>query len=342
MLGYLLLISFLGLCWLGEQVQPTNRKLYKLSFCLFFILFVGVRHEVGTDYNSYKEIFDNHYELAEFGYNKISQMVHHIGGGFTILMLVCAFINISSLHYVFSRYKYYFISFLLFIIMSGGYSFMVNGIRQALAIGFFLIAVHYINNLKKYLLFIILASCFHLSSIVLLPFYWVCKMNFNSRLAFKVILLLLIFSKIINYSQVFIPLIQYTIYGKYLEIITSLNTETGTGLGFLFINIIGLIVLYKGDYLLKKHPEIKNFMWMFFCFFFTRILFENISVLLRIALYFDYSLYIIIPYFLASCISKKNNVGLFYSLVVLLLVLFAKSVIGDTFMLEYKSVLSII
>lgn len=341
MFGYVVLLVVLLLCASLTKVYPLYKKYLSIFFSAFFIVFVGLRFDVGTDYFSYEEIFRERYEVAEFGYNLLNRFVYNVHGEYWGLTIITASIIVICLYRVFKFYHNFYLSFFLYIIMSGGYAFMVNGTRQAIAASFILFALCSLNDKKKVFLFWVIASCFHLSAVMLFPFYWILKCKYPSKICFCVYLFVFLLSYFINWGNCFINILSHTYYSNYVLMLDTYRQieENSTGLGFLLINLLGFVVLYKSNVMLRLNPQLLPFVWFYFFFLVFRVLLADLPIFLRITIYFDYAMYIVIPCYLQICYKKWNKILAVVIVSSLLLTLFVKSVSTDTFNLKYKFIL---
>ena len=340
MVGYILLLFTLFAFASLNRFLPQYRKIFAISFSLFFIAFVGLRFDVGVDYFSYKEIFEERYNVVEIGYNFLNHLTYAMCQKYWVLTLITACIIVSCMHWTFWRYGNFYYSSFLYIMMSGGYAFAINGTRQALAAGFFFIAMS-LKDKKWYILFWVISSCFHLSAIILFPFYWICNKKYPSKLCFCIFVIVFLTSLFFSYGNLFTKILSYSYYSKYvlmLDVYREIEANS-TGLGFLFINLLGVIILYKSDTVLKLHPRLLPFMWAYFSFLVLRNLLADMPIFLRITIYFDYAMYIVIPYYVISCYKRWNRILAKGIISLLLFALFIKSISDETFNLKYQSIL---
>lgn len=340
MAGYILLLLILLICAFLSKLALQYRKIFAIFFSAFFVAFIGLRFNVGADYLSYKEIFEERYDVVEIGYNILNHSVYILCQKYWVLTLITASIIVLCMHKMFWRYDNFYFSFFLYIIMSGGYAFAINGSRQALAASFFFIAIS-LKDRKKYILFWAISSCFHLSAIILFPFYWICRRKYPSKVCFSVFIIVFLTSLFFSYGDLFAKILSYSYYSKYvlaLDVYREIEANS-TGLGFLYINLIGVIILYKSDYILKLHPKLLPFIWAYFSFLVLRNLLADLPIFLRITIYFDYAMYIIIPYYVISCYKRWNRILAGFIITLLLSALFVKSLSNATFNLKYQSIL---
>ncbi|KAA6350183.1 hypothetical protein EZS27_002449 [termite gut metagenome] len=343
MIPYVLFIIFIFLSALFAELSFRQKKLSQILFLYIFILFVGLRYDTGVDYLSYQNIFYEQYEVPEFGYNFLNSNVYKLVHQFWVFTLFIAFIIIFILSKIFRYYNNYYYSFFLYLIMAGGYGFMVNGTRQAIASCFILCSITFIfkRRILFFLFFLFLAFLFHRSSIIFLPFYWICNFPYQHKFCFFSFLFFFISALFYNYGNLFITLFNYTPYYKYVDLLDQFREieAHSTRLGFLFINIIGVIILYRSKILIKQTPQLIPLLWVYYFFLIFRNLLIELPVFNRITICFDYSMYIIIPYYINSYIKYHNKLILYFIFSIFLSILFFKAVSNETFNLKYKSVL---
>lgn len=108
------------------------------------------------------------------------------------IMVTCALISIklNSINEIASLYTYITLAYYLF-----GFA----GIRQALAMGFLLVALTYLyrQHLWKFLLFLGLGAIFHKTLLIFLPFYFLPQLKYNC----KNILIIALGAAVIGYSM---------------------------------------------------------------------------------------------------------------------------------------------
>ncbi len=152
---------------------------FRIVAVTILILFIGLRNEVGTDYNSYSEIFqtsaivDADSEFTEPGWLLLNKFVGYFTDDFKGVALVHATLLVLLLHFSLKDFKYYTAAFVLFILLEHGYIFIVNGMRQGLAMAFFFYSWRFIKSRKalKYWICILLAASVHVSILFISPIY---------------------------------------------------------------------------------------------------------------------------------------------------------------------------
>lgn len=189
------------------NILPLGAKLRKniiLPFS-FIVLFVywAIRYEYGQDYWHYYDIFYGNMVMTDYGTGDVLFFMFFnplFDRYWQAIVGQSAFIMITL--YVFAR-KYiptnsYWLFFLLFLATGGFHFSLISALRSSLAAGImywgFSLAVIDKNRPLLYCVFVVIASLFHTSALVLLIFpiikYVIIRMNT------KTILILLFFSNV--------------------------------------------------------------------------------------------------------------------------------------------------
>ena len=200
---------------------PPNFQ-WKLTF-IALSLFIGLRYEVGADWFGYISIFENAEQESLLGYLGFTDPMYallnwtaaHLGANIYIVNIVCAILFTWGL-LVFCRQQprpwlalLVAIPYLL-IVVAMGYQ------RQGVAIGLSMIGLVALERgqIWRFLFWVALASTFHKSSVILVPF--AALISSNNRLLtgiVVVIIALLLFLLLIRES---LDLMVHTfIYSEY-------------------------------------------------------------------------------------------------------------------------------
>lgn len=191
---YYTIYFFLLLSLFFEFTNQKVKNRVMLLWCVFFVIFGGIRWETGNDweqyynhflYSKWSNIFNydrygNGAETLEPGFLFVNVLVKTIFGEFYVYnLLVCALIEYS--YYKFCRYFSPKHPLIPFILMNMGPLFPV---RAGLSIGVAYLAYKPIKerNLKQFLLILTLATLIHNQCIVLLPIYWIGKIHINDKI----------------------------------------------------------------------------------------------------------------------------------------------------------------
>lgn len=183
MTPYWILFSAIPLFWLYDRELRTSKGVYLwASLVLITILFVGLRHRVGCDWQDYFKLYEAFRLNQEFGleslysilnwgpsYLALNWLAASIGGGIYLVNLVCSALAISGLA-IFCRtlpspWLGWAVAFPYFTtVVCMGYT------RQSVAIGLFFAGLALLKKgrIPSYVLLIVAAGTFHVSALFLL------------------------------------------------------------------------------------------------------------------------------------------------------------------------------
>ncbi len=195
---------------------------------------------------------------------------------------------------------------MFFFAMSSGLFFWTfNGLRQAIAVMIFFYAIKFFLEKEplQYALLISIASLFHISVIIMLPFYFIKEVKFNQKL----VALLYIISIFLAGNGWFISKMSdliifigskidlLSLYVHYLETNTYSTGEerVRSGLGVLLRIVATAYILYKSDYVLQKQPKLRVYYVLFFIGTILSNVFFAVEIIGRILHYFTISFAIV-------------------------------------------------
>lgn len=304
MIVYFIVLSIsLFLFYIGHK---RNKWIFKVLSLFILIVFSGCRYMVGIDFVSYWWIYEEiNGILIEPGYTAICKVLSNANFGaqlhffffsaITLLIIVRGILFYNNKHAVLCLFIYLF---------AGFYVDSFNIVRQSLAIAIFFWSGKYIINrqLKKYIICILGATCFHMSSITLIPFYYILNRHY-SRYAIAIIMVI---SLLISYYGIIDRFMEYLpIYTKYLESGNEFNVNSNLGLGFYIKYLIGIIMLLAKEKIIDKFPQLNMALNAYFWYLILMGMMQNYLVFLRVAYYFQIFLIIILPALLS--VIKKNG-----------------------------------
>lgn len=187
---YILIFVFLSLLafltWL-KLPRALNIVIFFIA-SIVLILFVGLRGNIDPDYGNYLSIF-NHSDLnygknsdVEFGYYLLNKVVLFFGLPFQSIIILMAAVGIflklvffykASPNYGLSLFIYFCTVFFLFDFIA---------IRQAVALGLFMISIPFLfeRKLIPYFLLLLVACQIHISAILLIPGYYLFSRKFSN------------------------------------------------------------------------------------------------------------------------------------------------------------------
>jgi hypothetical protein len=166
------------------MLQPVNRPWKSLRIwiptAVFYILFVGFRHEVGSDWFNYLDMFTRDVPWMEYadialnndpGFWLIMVWVHRIGEDIHLVNLIASTVFISGLFIFLRRLPNPWLG----LTITMAYTILTLGmgyVRQGMALGLALWAITALMDRKflKFFIMIALGATFHKSAVVMLGF----------------------------------------------------------------------------------------------------------------------------------------------------------------------------
>lgn len=308
--------------FLGKQ----NRFIRIVPFLLCALL-IGLRQNVGTDFNSYVYFFENEYDTdyLEIGFTWINRVVHQWHGTYTWVFLIVGTLSAFFIFLSLNRQRInYTSSAILSYIFS--FSFLVNGIRQGVAVSIFFFAYKYIESRSwlKFALCIGFALLFHNSIIGVIPLFFFAHKHL-SRNAYIILFLVSLCLTQLSLGSILAPFERLvSLNDRYLAL-TKNDLLTGSYFSFgLFFNWILLFVQFV-FYLVynyqKKETLLFNLFFLSIVFFHLRI---ASGMFIRVEILFSWFQYLLLPIVLSDKTIpqnvRRNMVILFVAMYATLLV----------------------
>lgn len=299
---YLFLYFFLLFITLFVYQRKQSEGI-ALLFVMALFVFAAIRYDIGRDYDTYLDVFNNPNEIgtSEKGYMYINSLIKKLGFSFqTVIILFSGLTILFAYLYINENSSDKVLSLFIFFSYSPFYLGSLNTIRQALAIYVFLYSVKFIKEKKifHYTFVILLLSFFaHKSSIILIPLYFILNKEWKS--AFKILLLL--FSIILSKSLDII--IKNTPYAHYLAGGASSGSISPVYIFDIFICFISTYLLRKGN-----NKVFYNLSFISLCVLLLGIFLQNSPIFVlvaRINEYFLPSIIVLVPEIIKKMKNKK-------------------------------------
>lgn len=174
-----LILLFVSFQEIGGTLKRSKRWIYFISCALWVFSFI--RWEVGTDWDSYYEIYEecDYIEWYEWGFLMLNRLVKHTVDNYSVLLVI-----LGGILFYFQTKAVKALSILplttLFILWGTNLG-NVFFVRQSVAIAILLYSITQIekHNLKNFLLLVIGATLIHAASIAFLPAYWIYNYKFT-------------------------------------------------------------------------------------------------------------------------------------------------------------------
>ena len=341
-------ISLLFMGLLYEVMNSTTTKLYrrgtpKLFFIIpsFILLFFisTYRGDFTTDYINYSNLFHtyNYYSFSdiftagfyqEIGYVFLNKLIGVFSTNEIYLFAVTTLIILFGFYHHISRYSVnIWLSILMFVTV-GSYYTSFNITRQILAASIIFFGSRFLYERKffKFVLIVILASLFHKTALIMIPFYFIL----NFRIRFSNIFFVLIGSSLVFYFfQDLLYLLQNLgIYDNYTD---SSYGMTGASVANAVLPIaFALFAIIHSKKLDSKNNNMHR-IWFNATIFYAVIntLSLQIQMIERLSYFFaPYSL-LLIP-FLFSKMKDKNLRFIYMMVLIALLIIYNYAILVDS------------
>ena len=184
---YAAVLSLLGLLALLSVTLPKQAVVHMVLLpfsVIVLVLFIGLRDQVGADWDTYQTIFDSYSHVdahaifttapIEPSYAALNYIAHIVGCGIYFVNLICAMVMLLGLIRFADLVD---IDAVLTLFLSAPYLLFAVGMgytRQAVAIGLGFAALAYwaSGEQKKFILGVLLAISFHFSAVFLFLLVW--------------------------------------------------------------------------------------------------------------------------------------------------------------------------
>lgn len=297
-----------------------NRKLlsYFYVFLVFIVMFLlsAFRNDIG-DTSAYKHSYSlyENYKFnmkGDWGFNLFQYVLYQIDSNPMFLLIVTSLITVA-----FNVYNmYHYCSFLelevYMYITSGYFTTTMNGIRQSMvaAIVFSFTRIIEKGNTKLFILFIILASPFHQSVLILIPIYFILRSEPWSKTTLFIIIISCV--GFLGFSKLFpalLGMLDSSNYGVYAE--TNMG---GSSFMRVIVNAVPVVLAFI------KRKELKE-SWAKSNIFVNMALINVIFVAFgmhnwifnRFTIYFQLYNFVLVPYIIKNCFKGKERRLLYVS-----------------------------
>lgn len=340
---YIVIISSLLYSISQARAMSFNEKVILNTF--FFIptfiiltLFLGLRFNVGRDFDIYYNIFYLGYGAEkEIGFNWLNRLFLKLDFSFNSILILMAALSLIFFFLVLKTLKKDRIFSFLVFLLGGPYIYLFNVVRQGLTNFIFLYIIEKFRKKKYFItaLLILFGSLFHLSILfaaLILPFL-VRKYNrINLLFGFFIALLL---NLSLNIQSIFIRFLHFIPYfgNIYLQknlldqnIIMRNSFGSGTGLGYLFKFLLVFVSIIQYNRIskdLKVLPYLNAFIfWGIF-----KILTLQVWIIDRQLDYLLFSIIVVVPKLIRSFENKKIRFIVWIIVLIVLTILFIKSTV---------------
>lgn len=299
-----------------KQVDVKRYVLLVLTFLPMYIVNASMYY-VGTDYEEYFKYFERvgptsgwHMEIL---FEKICLLVKDLGLPFQTIYFITSLLGYGLLILCIKKYtKHYAESYLLYFAYGFVYMLGFTLIRQFIAMMLIWYAFSYIQEKKflRYTIFILVASGFHMTAIIMLPMYFV--LNRKLKLSFFIVGAICTMPINLNYKEVMYWLFK-TFKPSYLTS-NFLTKELEVDVPYLVCFLLSVIPIILYEIRVRKKEKVnkmrlieKNCLYIglfisFFCAW--------LPIYKRFAMYFLLPIITLVPNYMGQM--KKREKYLFY------------------------------
>lgn len=317
---YTSFILLLGRCM--DLNNPKKKKLYLTLSGLILITISGCRtiYYGSGDTFVYANMYDDDFNMSladiiAFGhkdtyYHCFSKILSYaIGGNFQNALLVFATMYVIPLSYILYKESPNIVVSFVVLFAMGFFNFSMNGIRQGLAIAFILFSYFPLRDKKiiRFVLFVLIASCFHGTAVCFLIVYPFYVLGFNKKTALLYTLLVIV---ILFYGDALIRQFatEISVYDeRFANYAVSERSLTYSGL-IQFLLILGLTLYYY-----KPFSQMNKDSGLLMTLLLLSIMFQAFAVyiaeMFRVAMYFSIFMVLLLPKVLMS-IPQSSRKGI--------------------------------
>lgn len=288
------------------------KKIYLAFIGIVLVVFAGFRGDFTSDYRNYEYLFNfynqfnfnqllNYQFGQEFGYVFLNWLLGRFTDNVVWLMIITSIV-IVNLYFreIKKTSDNVWLSVLLFVTI-GQYYISFNLTRQIVAVAILFSGSSFLYDKKtlKYCSVVLLATLFHRTSLIMIPFYFVLNFKFNYKKLFLILCGLLFVS---NYIDTILGFLQQYFYSHYLD---SSYGMTGFSYKNVVLPLAILVFVINSKHIKKIKNNNKINVWynatVFYAFF--SFLGLNIQMLERLSHYFAPYVLLIIP----AVINEQKN-----------------------------------
>jgi len=323
-----------------KKINEKNSRIKIIIFSLLGImipiLIAGLRYNVGTDFETYMKMFNawKEYDITQIFTNMRTEvlfgMIIKISGIFNnyrILFFISSLITVLMVYLsiLYNKEKISIaLAFLLYLLLY--FPSSLNVVRQAIAVAIVLYSYRYViqKNILKFAIAIIIASMFHTTAILLLPFYFIFnfeKRENNLKNLLKIIYLFFLILIVLNYNSILKILTGYSAFQKYQNY-GYIENFGGNKMIIVDTIILAIILLYRKP-LEKYDKNTKLYIFMMIVGYILELTGFISPYIKRIAVYFNIcSIYVLSMFPKIAKNKKEKNIIVFFIIIYAILLFF--------------------
>lgn len=306
---------------LKKDAIHANTMLCFYGFILFAFVFIGCRGLIGTDWLNYYPFFQKAPSLIngmdevkkfisdsyfEKGYAIYTVLCKTFSSNYFVFQFISFLLDFLILHLFFMRYvkRYYFLGFACFLIFRGYIIEMIQ-LRNVKAIMCFLISIQYIHKRQwwKYYIINTIGMLFHISAIVYLPLYFLCRLKRYKRLELFVFAVgNIIYLLQIEWLKTLLLQTLHMRYNPYVTLITQyINSELyaasyGITIGYLERTVTFILFYWNYNKIIRFDKRMSVFWYLFLIYIYIYLFCSEFFIILdRVPNLFVASYWVLYP-----------------------------------------------
>ena len=180
--------------------KAKGKKRFICLFLIELVLFMGMRaYGIGADTEWYLYYLEknkgisinqitSNTEYYEYGYSLFNNLCSYLNLDKTTFLLVVSAIEVIPYFIFVSKNSQNLLLSIIVFMAFQPFNLCMGMFRQAIAISVFFLGIDSIfqKNFKRYFIFIIIDSFFHISILFLFPLYWIGKLKIKKEMVFFV------------------------------------------------------------------------------------------------------------------------------------------------------------
>ncbi len=247
-----------------------NYRFVKYAGLALPIALASARYMVGTDYQTYISIYDNVSDLNlhqflnaqnsfnELGYFLMFKLSRAITSGPYLMFALSSTLTMLFFYLGLNRHNLRNKGLTYFLYLMIIFPSTLNLVRQGLAISIVFFALSYLTdrNLKKFVLWILVASLFHISALAILPLYLINRIVKDNKSGRTVIFKTFVLSTFLYFllPEVIHLFSSIPLFSRYIRYQTT-QVVAGNNLTFFLKAFVLSVILIFSRHLLKLNRK---------------------------------------------------------------------------------------
>lgn len=273
------------------------------------LVVAALRYNVGTDYFTtyytgfYRIQAGIDFDQFEIGYWLMNKVVQLFTDNVFVMFAIAALLFVGFTYAAINSLSENVALSILLFMLTRYYFIGMNAVRQFIALAVFAYAMRYVigRDMRRYLIFSCFAISFHISTIVLVPMYWLINIDVKPKSVVIGCLALLVGGNgILGIASALIP-----DSSKYGIILSDFNAAGSLFvIGTIGINVFLLALYYSGYQKNRSDPKYRCFLWLQILSTMATMLLPVVPVIERFYWTFSFCSIISLPFMLRGLRSQ--------------------------------------